>query len=142
MRLEATWRASKGLPGLRRPDVSARYGELRTAFEVQLSTTFLDVVLGRKRFYREEGAALVWILRSFDSSYRRMTTDDILFGDNSNILVVDDVTVAASIAATQLVVRVWHWQPRIEDERIIDAWVERLVPWNELLIDVDRQHFG
>ncbi len=139
VQVEATWRASEGLPGLRRPDVSARCGELRTAFEVQLSTTFLDVVLGRKRFYREEGAALVWVLPSFDPSYRRMTTDDILFGNNSNIFVVDDATVGASIATSQLVVRVWHRQPRIVGERIIDDWIERLVPWNELLIDVDRQ---
>lgn len=41
VRVEATWRASEGLTGLRRPDVSARRGALRTAFEVQLSTTFL-----------------------------------------------------------------------------------------------------
>jgi hypothetical protein len=67
-----------------------------------------------------------------------MTTDDILFGNNSNILVVDDATVTASIAASQLIVRVWHRQPRIEGERIIDDWIERLVPWNELFIDVDR----
>lgn len=137
--VEATWRASEGLVGLRRPDVSARCGELRTAFEVQLSTTFLDVVLGRKRFYREEGAALVWVLPSFHPSYRRMTTDDILFGNNSNILVVDDATVAASIAARQLIVRVWHRQPRIDGEHIVDDWVERLVAWSDLLIDVDRQ---
>ncbi len=137
--VETTWRASEGLSGLRRPDVSARRGDLRTAFEVQLSTTFLDVVLGRKRFYRAEGAALVWILPFFDPSYRRMTTDDILFGNNSNILVVDDATVEASIVASQLIVRVWHRQPRIEGKRIIDDWIELLVPWSELLIDVDRQ---
>ncbi|MDI1294857.1 MAG: DUF6035 family protein, partial [bacterium] len=139
VRVEATWRASEGMSGLRRPDVSAQCGDLRTAFEVQLSTTFLDVVLGRERFYREEGAALVWVLPSFDPSYRRMTTDDLLFGNNSNILVVDDATVAASITARQLVVRAWHRQPRIEGERVIDDWIERLVPWGELLIDVDRQ---
>ncbi|GLI99539.1 DUF6035 family protein [Sphingobium sp. BS19] len=139
VRVEATWRASEGLVGLRRPDVSARCGDLRAAFEVQLSTTFLDVVLGRKRFYREEGAALVWILPSFDPSYRRMTTDDILFGNNSNILVVDEATVAASIAASQLIVRVWHRQPRIDGEHVVDDWVERLVAWSDLLIDIDRQ---
>ncbi len=139
VRVEATWRASEGLIGLRRPDVSARRGDLRTAFEVQLSTTFLDVVLGRKRFYRDDGAALVWVLPSFDPTYRRMTTDDILFGNNSNIIVVDEATVAASIAASQLIVRVWHRQPRIEGEHIVDDWVERLVAWSDLLIDVDRQ---
>ena len=35
-----------------------------------------------------------------------MTTGDILFGNNSNILVVDGATVAPSIAASQLVMRV------------------------------------
>lgn len=66
VRLEATWRASEGLPGLRRPDVSARCGELRTAFEVQLSTTFLDVVLGQSAFTGRKGR------RSF-GSYRGST---------------------------------------------------------------------
>ena len=139
VRVETTWHAREGLTGLRRPDVSARRGDLRTAFEVQLSTTFLDVVLGRKHFYRSEGAALVWILPSFHPSYRRMTTDDILFGNNSNILVVDDATVAASKSANQFIIRVWHRKPRIEGEGITDDWIERLVPWSELLIDIDRQ---
>jgi hypothetical protein len=139
VRVEATWRASEGLGGLRRPDVSARCADLRIAFEVQLSTTFLDVVLGRKRFYREEAAALVWLLPGFDPNYRRMTTDDILFGNNSNILVVDDATVAASQAAGKLVLRVWHRQPRVGDDAIVDDWVERLVPWEELKVDLERQ---
>ena len=75
---EKTWKASEGLTGLRRPDVSARTNTGRLAFEVQLSTTFMDVVLSRKEFYRAEGAALVWVLPFFHPSYRRMTDDDIL----------------------------------------------------------------
>ena len=137
--VEKTWRASEGLAGLRRPDVAARIDELRVAFEVQLSTTFLDVVLGRKHFYREQGAALVWILPGFDPNYRRMTTDDILFGNNSNVLVVDDASVAASKEAGCLIFRVWHRQPRIENEAIVDDWVERLVPWDELSINIGNQ---
>lgn len=137
--VETTWKATEGLGGLRRPDVSARCGDLRVAFEVQLSTTFLDVVLGRKRFYRDQGAALVWLLPGFDPNYRRMTTDDILFGNNSNILVVDEGTVAASLASGRLTLRVWHRQPRVEGDRIVDDWVERLVPWEQLEFDLQRQ---
>ena len=137
--VEKTWHASEGTKGLRRPDVAARIDELRLAFEVQLSTTFLDVVLGRKIFYKEQGAALVWILPGFDPNYRRMTTDDILFGNNSNVLVVDEATVAASVAASRFIVRVWHRQPRIEGGRVVDDWVERLVRWDKLKIDVNRQ---
>ncbi|MGN6821056.1 MAG: DUF6035 family protein [Sphingomonas sp.] len=137
--VEKTWHASEGTRGLRRPDVAARIDDLRLAFEVQLSTTFLDVVLGRKIFYKEQGAALVWILPGFDPNYRRMTTDDILFGNNSNVLVVDEATVAASVAADRFILRVWHRQPRIEGDRVVDDWIERLVGWDELKIDVDRQ---
>jgi hypothetical protein len=47
---EKTWRATTGIAALRRPDVSCSFGELRLAFEAQLSTTFLSVVIGRRTF--------------------------------------------------------------------------------------------
>lgn len=136
---EQTWRSSEGLSGLRRPDVSARHEGLRLAFEVQLSTTFLDVVLSRREFYRAEGAALVWVLPNFHPNYRRMTDDDILFGNNSNIFVVDESTVTASEAAGSFIMKCWHRKPVIEGDIIIDEWVERLVSWDEIEVDVDSQ---
>lgn len=136
---EKTWRSSEGLPGLRRPDVSARLENLRLAFEVQLSTTFLDVVLSRREFYRSERAALVWVLPNFHPNYRRMTDDDILFGNNSNIFVVDEITAAASESASTFILKCWHRKPVIDGDRIVDEWVERLVCWDELKVDVDLQ---
>ncbi len=136
---EKTWRSSEGLPGLRRPDVSARLENLRLAFEVQLSTTFLDVVLSRREFYRSERAALVWVLPNFHPNYRRMTDDDILFGNNSNIFVVDESTAAASEAAGAFIIKCWHRKPVIDGDQIVDEWVERLVCWDEVEVDVDLQ---
>jgi len=136
---EQTWRSSEGLSGLRRPDVSARLENLRLAFEVQLSTTFLDVVLSRREFYRSERAALVWVLPNFHPNYRRMTDDDILFGNNSNIFVADDSTAAASEAAGAFMIKCWHRKPVIDGDQIVDEWVERLVCWDELKVDVDLQ---
>lgn len=136
---ERTWKASEGLSGLRRPDVSARTGTTRLAFEVQLSTTFMDVVLSRKEFYLAERAALVWILPFFHPSYRRMTDDDILFGNNSNVFVVDESTAAASEAAGTFIMTCWYRKPIIEGDEIVDEWVERMVRWDEITVDVDRQ---
>lgn len=136
---EQTWRSSEGLPGLRRPDVSARIDQLRLAFEVQLSTTFLDVLLSRREFYRSERAALVWVLPNFHPNYRRMTDDDILFGNNSNIFVVDETTAAASEAAGAFMIKCWHRKPVIDGDQIVDEWVERLVSWDEIEVDVDLQ---
>ncbi|WP_324828859.1 DUF6035 family protein [Qipengyuania zhejiangensis] len=136
---EQTWRSSEGLSGLRRPDVSARLEDLRIAFEVQLSTTFLDVVLSRRDFYRAERVALVWVLPNFHPNYRRMTDDDILFSNNSNIFVVDESTAAASEAAGSFTIKCWHRKPVIEGGKIVDEWVERLVSWDEIEVDVDLQ---
>ncbi|GEO02077.1 hypothetical protein NSE01_39090 [Novosphingobium sediminis] len=136
---EQTWKASEGLSGLRRPDVSARADSTRLAFEVQLSTTFMDVVLSRKEFYRLERAALVWVLPFFHPSYRRMTDDDILFGNNSNVFVVDESTAAASEAAGTFIMTCWYRKPVIQGDKIVDEWVERMVRWDEITVDVDRQ---
>ena len=136
---ETTWRSTDGLSGLRRPDVSARIGELRLAIEVQLSTTFLDIVLGRREFYRAERAARVWGLPGFHPSYRRMTDDDILFSNNSNIFVIDESTAAASEAAGAFITKCWHRKPIIDGEDIRDEWVERFVTWDEIDVDVDLQ---
>jgi hypothetical protein len=136
---EKTWKASEGLSGLRRPDVSARVDTDRLAFEVQLSTTFMDVVLSRKEFYRAERAALVWVLPIFHPTYRRMTDDDILFGNNSNVFVVDESTVVASEAAGTFIMKCWYRKPVIQGDEIIDEWVERMVRWDEITVDVGRQ---
>ena len=136
---EKTWKASEGLFGLRRPDVSARTDTDRLAFEVQLSTTFMDVVLSRKEFYRAEGAALVWVLPYFHPSYRRMTDDDILFGNNSNVFVVDETTAAASEAAGTFIMTCWYRKPVIQGDDIVDEWVERMVRWDEVMVDVNSQ---
>ncbi|MFZ0495163.1 MAG: DUF6035 family protein [Methylocella sp.] len=62
---EKVWRAARNPKALRQPDVQARSNDRRFAFEVQLSTTFLDVVVGRRLFYREEGALLVWVVARY-----------------------------------------------------------------------------
>lgn len=136
---EQTWRSSEGLAGLRRPDVSASFGDLRLALEVQLSTTFLDVVLSRREFYRVQGAALLWVVPTFHPNYRRMTDDDILFGNNSNVFVVDDTSVAASERDRRMTLRCWYRRPTLDGDQIVDEWIDELVAWDALEIDVSGQ---
>lgn len=136
---EQTWRASEGLVGLRRPDVSGKFGNLRIAFEVQLSTTFLDVVLSRRDFYRDQGAALLWAVPTFLPNYRRMTDDDILFGNNSNVFVVDETSVAASERDSRMTLRCWYRRPTLDGDQIVDEWVDQLVSWDDLKIDTSTQ---
>ncbi len=54
---------TKDMPELARE--WAKFGELRMAFEIQLSTTFIRVIAERREFYLREGGLLVWLFASF-----------------------------------------------------------------------------
>jgi hypothetical protein len=82
----------------RQPDVSALYQGLRVAFEIQLSTTFLDVIALRRLFYLKEGGLLFWVFAKFDDGSRRLTMDDVFFNNNQNAFIVSSRTRDASCA--------------------------------------------
>src|ERR1039458_9842236 len=88
VRVEATWRGR--LTGeYRRPDVRATLDSRDVAFEIQLSTTHLNVIAERRYFYLCEGGLLFWIFRAFDADSRRLTHDDVFFNNNRNAFVVN-----------------------------------------------------
>lgn len=80
----------------RKPDVRANCGSLPVVFEVQLSTTHLNVIAKRRLFYLKEGALLVWIFARFNENNRRLTQDDVFYNNNQNAFVVNQRTVTAS----------------------------------------------
>lgn len=133
---EARWTGS--ITGnWRRPDVSAMYGDLRVAFEVQLSTTFLDVIAERWRFYQREGGLLFWVFARFDDDGRRLTQDDVFFNNNQNVFIVSKSTRDASILAGDFFLDcVWsepdfaHVGPRLQRKR---------VSFSELTLDLIHQ---
>jgi hypothetical protein len=137
--IEKTWRAARDPKARRQPDVQAVRGDLRIAFEVQLSTTFLSVVAGRRQFYRMEGGLLIWVLASFTQEYRRMTTDDLLFSNNSNLLVVDEETTAISERDGVFYVRCHFRMPVRNGYEISDAWEERIIRFDALTLELERQ---
>jgi hypothetical protein len=134
--VERTWR---GAEGWRRPDVSGSLGGLRLAFEGQLSTTFLSVVIERRAFYQDNSGLLVWVLGDFDPDNRRMTEDDIVFPNNANVLVVDNESLAASRAAGRFVVKVWHRSPRAARLGQAAQWICQIVAFAELTLDSATQ---
>ncbi len=86
IKLERTWRSMNDASAYKRPDVQVQRGDVRIALEVQLSTTFLEVVVSRREFYRDEQAMLLWVLPRFNPDYRRLTDDDVFFSNNSNMV--------------------------------------------------------
>lgn len=139
IRSESRWRALHDDKLWRQPDVQAQCARGRFAFEAQLSTTFLDVVVSRRSFYREEKAILVWILGQFSPDERRMTTDDLLFSNNSNVFVIDEETARISEETHRFQLRCHFRRPALQGEIIVTTWDDALVSFHDLTADIDRQ---
>jgi hypothetical protein len=83
----------------RRPDVRAAYAGRPIAFEVQLATTQLPVIVAREQFYAREGRHLIWITWDFAADDERpMLTafEDVYYSHNKNLFSLDDESVRVS----------------------------------------------
>jgi Family of unknown function (DUF6035) len=123
----------------RKPDVSANREGLLHAFEVQLSSTFLDTILDRQSFYRANGGILIWVLPSFDPTDHGMMEDDILFSNNSNIFVLNEDVAKISIASKRLHFGCWYRFPFEQNRQLTAEWRYEIVPFSTLTLDLDRQ---
>lgn len=134
---EETW---KGAPGeWRRPDVQAKFGELRMAFEIQLSTTYIRVIAERREFYLKEGGLLVWLFKRFDESGNRLTQDDVFYNNNRNVFLASEETLAASRAAGKLCLECRWTEPVADGDSIVLHWRKKIVSIDELVVDTERQ---
>lgn len=133
---EPTWKAP--LTGARRrPDVRAVYDGLPIAFEIQLSTTHLDVIAARRDFYLQEGGLLVWLFAEFDTEHRRMTDDDVFYNNNLNAFVVSGKTVEASLEAGEFQLEC-IWAEPVKGE-CHPGLHRRVVSFHELTLDPKTQ---
>lgn len=133
---EPTWKGP--LTGTRRrPDVKAVYNGLPIAFEIQLSTTHLDVIAARRDFYMQEGRLLIWLFAEFDTEHRRMTDDDVFYNNNLNAFVVNAKTVEASLEAKEFLLDCIWAQPVREGGH--SGLHRRVVPFHELQLDPKAQ---
>lgn len=109
----------------RKPDVSAMLGDLKIAFEVQLSTTFLSVIAERRRFYLQERGLLFWVFAKFEEDGRRLTMDDVFYNNNQNAFIVSQSTRDASRASGDFILECawaepgyWNGPPKLHRELV------------------------
>lgn len=75
----------------RKPDIRAIYPDKKIVFELQIATTFVDVILERSNFYKKEKSYLIWVLDEFSTDLKEQTFSqtDILVSSNYNVFVFD-----------------------------------------------------
>ncbi|RKE25268.1 hypothetical protein B0G76_6795 [Paraburkholderia sp. BL23I1N1] len=121
----------------RQPDVSACFERRPVVVEVQLSTTFLDVIAERRIFYLEQGAMLLWVFANFELNGRRLTADDVFFNNNQNAFVVNARTVLASQNAKRFMLGcIWADPASVANDFKLRR---KLVGFDELTFDAAEQ---
>jgi len=121
----------------RRPDVRASYGGTRVAFEVQLSTTYINVIAQRREFYRQEGGLLFWVFAHFDIGARRLTQEDVFYNNNRNAFVVTQATRDESLRQRRFLLDCIWAEPTLGGG--VSELRRELVPFDGLTLDAHTQ---
>lgn len=108
--------------GRRKPDVLAVYDGVKTAFEIQLATTQLPIIVAKETFYAENAIRIVWITWDFQHAPLadiKQSFKDIYFSHDENIFSLDAETIAKSDNEERLILRAHafrksEWQSKIE----------------------------
>ena len=86
-------RVNSDLPYMnwRRPDVMAKYKDIKIVFELQLSTTFISVIVQRDIFYRLNDYFIIWVFNFDDNpKYVDLTNlmcKDIYYANKRNVFI-------------------------------------------------------
>ncbi len=121
----------------KKPDVTSVYKDLDVVFEIQLSTTFLSVIVDREHFYKENNTYIIWIFKNFELEKfkQRFTDKDIFYSNNRNAFVLDSKAISLSKEREELIL-LCHWQkPEITNGVIELTWCEAYVSLADLTFD-------
>lgn len=125
----------------RRPDVSAINTKLgvRVAFELQVSTTFIDIIIAREEFYKNSAAFILWVFLDFEE--KKFTELDIFYANKSNAFIFDDEARAASLVTERLLLKCYYheyYALELQDSAIVSMRAaNKLVSLDDLTYNKD-----
>jgi Family of unknown function (DUF6035) len=124
----------------KKPDVQCHYRNQKMVFELQLSTTFLSVIVQREAFYKQHQTFILWVFSEFnlEEPMQKFTQKDILYSNNRNAFIFSDAAQRKSEEANDLILQCYYIVPRIDHERIDFYWEIEYVRLLDLTFDVNE----
>jgi len=125
----------------KKPDILIDYQyykkNIKVAIELQLSTTFLSVIVSREHFYAKNQTFILWIFRKFDidATKQRFTDKDIFYSNNLNAFVLDDIAIQKSEDKNDLVLHCYYQKHFIENDELSFKWEDKYVTLQDLIFD-------
>lgn len=123
----------------RKPDVSSIFQGRPLVWEIQLSTTFHNVIVARESFYREQGTYILWVFNTFDPTRLRFTEKDIYWLNRANAFVIDERTMGLSRERGELVLDCRFLDPFLREGVVDHIWRSRDVTVGDLLFDAETR---
>lgn len=122
----------------KKPDINAYFHSNRMAIELQLSTTWLDVITRRQHFYKEQGIYILWIFNEFNlnDDVRKLTFNDVIYTNNQNAYVFNDEMYERSITENDLILKCYYktyYKNRYNE--LEDKWEDSVVRLSDLTFD-------
>lgn len=123
----------------RRPDVLCK--NLKTdrniVFEIQMSTTFLHVIVDRMKDYSSIGYHVIWIFNEFQPEL--YTTKDTYQFQNNNIFILDEKMITLSSQNNELYLKC-HYLTYYDSGKISPGtkWEKKIVTMNDLTFDCTK----
>lgn len=122
----------------KKPDINAYFNGKRIAIELQLSTTWLDVITRRQHFYKEQGIYILWIFNEFNinDDVRKLTFNDVIYTNNQNAYVFDDEMYEQSIIENDLILKCYYkTYCKNRYNEIEEEWEDSVIRLSDLTFD-------
>jgi len=143
VKVEATFRQENHV-GIakewRRPDISCvlKKSNIQLVIELQVSTTFLDVIINRESFYRRNGVYILWVFISFEPD--KFSTLDIAYGNFENVFVFDSEAKIEAEKLQKLILKCYYRKPCVTEFNTISyIWECELIDFNSLKFKEDAK---
>lgn len=128
----------------RKPDIRAIYADRKIVFELQLATTFVDVILERSNFYKQEKSYLIWVLDEFSTNLKEQTFShtDILVSSNYNVFVFDKEMEDLSKKNDQLYLKCNYIYHIIERNKLsTPLWGKEVITLQQIQYDKEYRSY-
>ena len=111
-----------------------RFWDKRIAIELQLSTTWLDVITKRQQFYKEQGIYIFWVFHVFDTNddVRKLTYNDVIYTNNQNAYVFDKEALERSQKENDLVLRCYYKVYFKDELKLEERWDSAFIKLSDL----------
>ena len=127
----------------KKPDAQALYNNQNIVFELQISNTFLSVIVSREIFYERNEIPLIWVFDTFSPQYLKFYECDIFTHHNCNVLVLDDEAYEYSIKSKKLSFKVYYLIPKRNIRTIEPVWCSepKIIDFSDLKLIDGRAYF-